>query len=75
MIDERYNHPCIIQWDVFNEEDCVGVFNATAVVEMVQVQSNLTPKFVTTKNKYQNRDPSRLVDTNSGGPGKHHYMT
>jgi len=50
-IQGRYNHPCIIQWDVFNEFDCVGVFNATAVVQMVQKM-----------------DPSRLVDTNSGGP-------
>jgi len=51
MISQRFNHPCIIQWDVFNEGDCVGVFNATAIVEMVQAL-----------------DPSRLVDTNSGGP-------
>jgi hypothetical protein len=41
-----------VQWTVFNEEDCVGVFpNVTAVVEWVAAY-----------------DPSRLVDTNSGGP-------
>jgi beta-galactosidase/beta-glucuronidase len=51
MIDGRYNHPCIVQWDIFNEGDCVGSFNASAVALWAQ--------------KY---DPSRLVDTNSGGP-------
>jgi hypothetical protein len=53
MIDGRYNHPSIIQWEVFNEGDCVGVFpDVAAVVKWVQ-----------------DYDPSRLVDTNSGGPG------
>lgn len=46
------NHPSIIQWDVFNEGDCVGVFSdVPAVVAWVKAY-----------------DPSRLVDTNSGGP-------
>jgi hypothetical protein len=41
-----------VQWDVFNEEDCVGVFsNVSAIVASVKA-----------------KDPSRLVDTNSGGP-------
>jgi hypothetical protein len=52
MIDGRYSHPSILQWDVFNEGDCVGVFpNVSDVVAWVQ-----------------GYDPSRLVDTNSGGP-------
>ena len=51
MIDNVYNHPSIFQWTVFNENDCVRVFNATAAVEWAA--------------QY---DPSRLVDTNSGGP-------
>jgi beta-galactosidase/beta-glucuronidase len=33
MIDGVGNHPCIIQWETFNEGDCVREFNATAVVE------------------------------------------
>jgi len=52
MIGNEYNHPSIIQWTVFNEFDCVGVFN---VPKMVQIAKDL--------------DPSRLYDTNSGGPG------
>eukprot|EP01105_Mastigella_eilhardi_P009344 TRINITY_DN2211_c1_g1_i10.p1 TRINITY_DN2211_c1_g1~~TRINITY_DN2211_c1_g1_i10.p1 ORF type:complete len:418 (-),score=82.25 TRINITY_DN2211_c1_g1_i10:152-1405(-) len=51
MITGLYNHPSIVQWVTFNEGDCVGVFDANSVVEMVQQW-----------------DPSRLVDTNSGGP-------
>eukprot|EP00698_Gefionella_okellyi_P018653 TRINITY_DN561_c0_g1_i2.p1 TRINITY_DN561_c0_g1~~TRINITY_DN561_c0_g1_i2.p1 ORF type:complete len:681 (-),score=142.19 TRINITY_DN561_c0_g1_i2:852-2894(-) len=50
MITGRYNHPCIVQWEVFNEQDCYEVFNVTAAVDWVL-----------------QRDPSRLVDTNSGG--------
>ena len=52
MVRKLYNHPSIIQWDVFNEEDCVGVFNNVSdVIESVRQM-----------------DPSRLVNTNSGGP-------
>ena len=36
MIDGRGNHPSIIQWDIFNEGDCEGVFNITEVVEWAQ---------------------------------------
>ena len=36
MIDGVGNHPSIIQWETFNEGDCVRQFNATAVVEWVQ---------------------------------------
>jgi len=58
MMDGLYNHPSIIQWDVFNEGDCVGVFpNVTAVIDWVL--------------QY---DPSRLVDTNSGGPANGLYI-
>eukprot|EP01121_Diplochlamys_sp_Union-15-3_P017716 TRINITY_DN6295_c0_g1_i1.p1 TRINITY_DN6295_c0_g1~~TRINITY_DN6295_c0_g1_i1.p1 ORF type:complete len:699 (-),score=142.08 TRINITY_DN6295_c0_g1_i1:105-1982(-) len=57
MISGRYNHPCIIQWDVFNEGDCVSSFNATSVVELVQ-----------------SLDPSRFVDTNSGGPANNLHI-
>jgi beta-galactosidase/beta-glucuronidase len=52
MMDGRYNHPSIVQWDLFNEGDCVGVFaDVPAVVAWAKAY-----------------DPSRLVDTNSGGP-------
>ena len=36
MIDGVGNHPSIIQFTVFNENDCVSQFNATQVVEWVQ---------------------------------------
>jgi len=36
MIAGRYNHPSIVQWDTFNEGDCVGVFNATQIVELTR---------------------------------------
>lgn len=36
MIEGKYNHPSIVQWTVFNEGDCWGVFNVTYVVEQVQ---------------------------------------
>ena len=36
MIAGRYNHPCIVQWEVFNEGDCVAQFNAPAMVQLVQ---------------------------------------
>jgi len=54
MIKGVGNHPCIIQWDVFNEGDCVSMFNDTGVIDLVNYVRML--------------DPSRLIDTNSGGP-------
>ena len=36
MIDGRGNHPSIVQWDLYNEGDCVGVFNASEVVQWAQ---------------------------------------
>jgi hypothetical protein len=51
----RANHPCIVQYETFNEEDCWSVFtDKTTPVEAVV---NLTRKL----------DPTRLVDTDSGG--------
>jgi hypothetical protein len=52
MIEGRYNHPSIVQWDAFNEGDCVSQFNVPSVI-----------------NQIRQLDPSRLLDTNSGGPG------
>jgi len=54
MIKGRGNHPSIVQWTVFNEGDCVGMFNNQAIIDLV--------------NHVKALDPSRLVDTNSGGP-------
>eukprot|EP01051_Picozoa_sp_SAG22_P008114 SAG22_NODE_601_length_8666_cov_7.089413_5_plen_669_part_00 len=51
LIDGRGNHPCIIQWTLFNEADMVAKFDPAAVVGWAR-----------------DYDPSRLLDTNSGGP-------
>ena len=51
LIDGRGNHPCIFQYDTFNEQDMMHDFNTSNVVKWVQ--------------RY---DPTRLVDTDSGGP-------
>jgi len=52
----RGNHPSILQWDIFNELDCVKVFDTPPydVEGMVDVAQKL--------------DPTRLVDTDSGPP-------
>lgn len=56
-IRSRGNHPCIIQWDIFNEGEFEpSRWNCTAascpILELTRAL-----------------DPSRLVDFNSGGPG------
>jgi beta-galactosidase/beta-glucuronidase len=57
MIADRYSHPCIVQYDIFNEGDCIKDFLKSApetpakIVELVR-----------------GIDPSRLIDINSGGP-------
>merc|ERR1711934_1296261 len=57
MIDGRGNHPCIVQWETFNEGDMVRHFNASAVVAWTKAY-----------------DPTRLVDTNSGGPANNLHV-
>lgn len=54
-IQGRGNHPCIVQWETFNEGDCYGVFKTAPydVPGIVKMAKTL--------------DPSRLVDTDSGG--------
>lgn len=56
MIEGRGNHPSIIQWETFNEGDCWKAFNTKPydVEGIVQLAKKL--------------DPTRLVDTDSGGP-------
>jgi len=56
MIEGRGNHPCIIQWTIFNENDCWGVFTT----EPYTVQDLVA---LVRKTDWQNR----LVDTDSGG--------
>lgn len=41
MIDGRGNHPCIVQWETFNEGDCYGVFNVSDVVAWTQAYDPL----------------------------------
>ena len=36
MINGRYNHPSIVQWEVFNEGDCWGVFDVPSMVQLTQ---------------------------------------
>ena len=68
MVRDLYSQPCVVQWVVFNEGDCVkdkGMHPAEAVARVYGA------------------DPTRLVDTNSGGPANdlgigdvndiHHY--
>jgi len=40
MITGLYNHPCIVQWTVFNEGDCVGQFNVRTTVSFAQALDN-----------------------------------
>ena len=57
MIAERGNHPCIIQWETFNEGDCWKAFTATSkytVEDIVALARSLDWQ-------------KRLVDTDSGG--------
>jgi len=55
MVAGRRNHPCIVQWTVFNENDCWKVFTTKPydVAGVVALAKSL--------------DSSRLVDTDSGG--------
>merc|ERR1712146_672495 len=55
MIKGRGNHPCIVQWETFNEGDCWQVFKAKPydVEGITKLAKSL--------------DPTRLVDTDSGG--------
>mmetsp|Transcript_86267 Transcript_86267/g.252342 ORF Transcript_86267/g.252342 Transcript_86267/m.252342 type:complete len:642 (+) Transcript_86267:55-1980(+) len=55
MIIGRGNHPCIVQWETFNEADCWSVFKTPPydVPGITALAKSL--------------DPTRLVDTDSGG--------
>ena len=55
LISQRGNHPCIVQYETFNEGDCWSVFTQKPydVSGIVALARQL--------------DPTRLVDTDSGG--------
>merc|ERR1712058_121351 len=55
MVNGRGSHPSIVQWTAFNEGDCVGVFNTPP-----HDRAGITKLF-------KDLDPTRLVDTASGG--------
>ena len=63
MIADRYSHPCIVQFDIFNEGDCIKQFVKSAPE---------TP--ATLVDLVRGIDPSRLVDVNSGGPANGHGL-
>jgi beta-galactosidase/beta-glucuronidase len=57
----RGNHPCIVQWTLFNEEDCWAVFNTTpGLPYMVRFLKSL--------------DPTRPVDVDSGGRANAYHL-
>merc|ERR1712039_106271 len=62
MIDGRGNHPCIVQWETFNEGDCWGVFKTKPydVEGITQLAKKL--------------DPTRLIDTDSGGGANNYHI-
>ena len=58
MIEGRGNHPCIVQWETFNEGDCWAVFDAAGPPHSVNDTVALARR-----TDWQHR----LVDTDSGG--------
>ena len=58
MIEGRGNHPCIVQWETFNEGDCWAVFDAAGPPHSVNDTVALARR-----TDWQ----GRLVDTDSGG--------
>jgi hypothetical protein len=62
MINGRSNHPCIVQWETFNEGDCWSVFKTKPYD--VQGITELAKQL----------DPTRLVDTDSGGGANNDHI-
>lgn len=62
MIHGRKNHPSIVQWTTFNEKDCWEIFNQApyTVQDIVNMSRQL--------------DPTRLVDTDSGGGANDYHV-
>jgi hypothetical protein len=36
MVEQLYNHPSVIQWEIFNEGDCVNSFDVVTVVQQLR---------------------------------------
>jgi len=62
MIEGRGNHPCIVQWETFNEGDCWSVFKTKPYD--VEGITKLAKKL----------DPTRLIDTDSGGGANNYHL-
>eukprot|EP01064_Diplonema_japonicum_P015101 TRINITY_DN22872_c0_g1_i1.p1 TRINITY_DN22872_c0_g1~~TRINITY_DN22872_c0_g1_i1.p1 ORF type:complete len:640 (+),score=75.56 TRINITY_DN22872_c0_g1_i1:47-1921(+) len=58
MVEGKRNHPCIVQWTIFNEEDMKDIFSD--LPEMVTYARSL--------------DSSRLLDGDSGGPANNEHL-
>eukprot|EP01059_Diplonema_ambulator_P017254 TRINITY_DN29236_c0_g1_i1.p1 TRINITY_DN29236_c0_g1~~TRINITY_DN29236_c0_g1_i1.p1 ORF type:complete len:622 (+),score=127.96 TRINITY_DN29236_c0_g1_i1:46-1911(+) len=58
MVNGKKNHPCIVQWTIFNEGDMKDIFDK--LPEMVEYASQL--------------DPTRLLDGDSGGPANNEHL-
>ena len=56
MLVGKGNHPCIVQWTIWNEADCWGVFVDAPKPYDILGLTELVKQL----------DPTRLVDTNSG---------
>ena len=63
MINGKFNHPSIIQWETFNEGDCWNVFTNESGVSVADVVEYV-----------QSMDPTRLVDADSGGGANDYHI-
>ena len=63
MIEGKFNHPSIVQWETFNEGDCWGVFTENSGVTVQDVVDYT-----------RELDPTRLVDTDSGGGANNYHI-
>jgi hypothetical protein len=91
MISDRGNHPSIVQWDIFNEGDCIRAFLSQVRIPLLAWShpwticlddctraQRLCVRTALRQDKdipkrlvdlVKRADPTRTVDTNSGGPG------
>ena len=62
MVTQKYNHPSIIQWEIFNENDCVQAFKPYK-------DNKYNVSIDDMYNLVKNLDDTRLIDIDSGGIG------
>jgi len=43
LIEGKSNHPCIVQWTAFNEDDCWTVFDVPAIVGLIRTLDPIRP--------------------------------